>query len=211
MPCPLGGHVFSVDACGYEGAMAGQTLPLQNLRVAILVADGFEQVEMVKPREALQKAGAITQLVSPSKGEVQSSNHEEPAENFPVDVSTTDANPSDYDALLIPGGVGSPDKLRIDNKAMLFVHAFEVAQKPIAAICHGPWVLVETDYVRGKKVASWPSLRTDIRNAGGEWVDDAPIRDGLLVTARNPGDIPGFNKAMIELFASKESTMAANA
>jgi protease I len=191
--------------------MNAQPLPLQNVRVAILVANGFEQVELVEPREALQKAGATTHLVSPSKGEVQGSNHEQPGDKFPVDVSVADANPGDYDALLVPGGVGSPDKLRIDNKSMLFVHAFEVAKKPIAAICHGPWVLVETDFVRGKKIASWPSLRTDIRNAGGEWVDDAPVRDGLLVTARNPGDIPAFNKAMIELFASKEATMAANA
>jgi protease I len=191
--------------------MNAQPLPLQNVRVAILVADGFEQVELVEPREALQKAGATTHLVSPAKGEVQGTNHEQPADKFSVDVNIADANPGDYDALLVPGGVGSPDKLRIDNKSMLFVHAFEVARKPIAAICHGPWVLVETDFVRGKKIASWPSLRTDIRNAGGEWVDDAAVRDGLLVTARNPGDIPAFNKAMIELFTSKEPAMAANA
>jgi protease I len=188
--------------------MTAQTLPLQNLRVAILVADGFEQVEMTQPREALHKAGAVTQLVSPSKGEVQSSQHEVPAESFPVDVNVSDADPATFDALLVPGGVGSPDKLRMDNKSMLFVHAFEVANKPIAAICHGPWVLVETDFLRGKRVTSWPSLRTDIRNAGGNWVDEAPVRDGLLVTARNPQDIPAFNKAVIELFTPQTAAAA---
>jgi protease I len=180
--------------------MTAQPLPLQNLRVAILVADGFEQVEMTQPREALHKAGAVTQLVSPSKGDVLSSQHEVPAETFPVEINVSDADPAQFDALLVPGGVGSPDKLRTDNKSMLFVHAFEVANKPIAAICHGPWVLVETDFLRGKRVTSWPSLKTDIRNAGGTWVDEAPVRDGQLVTARNPQDIPAFNKAIIELF-----------
>ncbi len=188
--------------------MTAQTLPLQNLRVAILVADGFEQVEMTQPREALHKAGAVTQLVSPSKGEVQSSQHEVPAETFPVDVNVSDADPAQFDALLVPGGVGSPDKLRADNKSMLFVHAFEVANKPIAAICHGPWVLVETDFLRGKRVTSWPSLRTDIRNAGGNWVNEAPVRDGQLVTARNPQDIPAFNKAIIELFTPQTAAAA---
>jgi protease I len=209
--CPLSKGVFRANGPGTTAVMNAQPLPLQNVRVAILVADGFEQVEMVEPRDALQKAGARTQLVSPSKGDVRGTNHEQPGDKFPVDVNVANANPGDYDALLIPGGVGSPDKLRIDNKSMLFVHAFEVAKKPIAAICHGPWVLVETDFVRGKKITSWPSLRTDIRNAGGEWVDEAPVRDGLLVTARNPGDIPAFNKAMIDLFTSKEATLAANA
>jgi protease I len=138
---------------------------------------------------------------------VQSSQHEVPAETFPVDVNVSDADPAQFDALLVPGGVGSPDKLRADNKSMLFVHAFEVANKPIAAICHGPWVLVETDFLRGKRVTSWPSLRTDIRNAGGNWVDEAPVRDGLLVTARNPQDIPAFNKAIIELFTPQTAAV----
>jgi protease I len=120
---------------------------------------------MTKTREALQNAGAVTKLLSPSKGEVKSTNHEEPAESFPVDVNISVANPNEFDALLVPGGVGSPDKLRVDNKSMLFVHAFEIANKPIASICHGPWVLVETDFLRGKRLTSWPSLRTDIRNA----------------------------------------------
>jgi protease I len=178
-----------------------QTKPLQGLRVAILVADGFEQVEMTEPRKALDDAGAKTFLVSPQKSEVQGWNHDEKGDLFPVDVTLAQAVPVEFDALLLPGGVRSPDTLRIDNKAVLFAHAFDIAKKPIAAICHGPWMLVETGGVRGRKVTSWPSLRTDITNAGGDWVDQAVSVDGPLVTSRNPGDIPQFNKAMIELFA----------
>jgi protease I len=174
--------------------------PLHGIRVAILVDDGFEQIEMVKPREALHAAGATTALVSPQKDTVQGWNHDEKADAFAVDVNVADANPADFDALLIPGGVRSPDRLRTSNKAVLFVHAFGTARKPVAAICHGPWVLVETDLVRGRKVTSWPSLRTDIVNAGGDWVNEAAVRDGVLVTSRKPDDIPKFNKAMIELF-----------
>ncbi|MBV8148075.1 MAG: type 1 glutamine amidotransferase, partial [Candidatus Eremiobacteraeota bacterium] len=169
-----------------------------------LVDDGFEQVEMTRPREALDHAGAKTTLVSPQKMHVQAANHDEKGDRFRVDVSINDADPLDYDALVIPGGVRSPDSLRVDNKAMLFVHALEVAQKPIAAICHGPWVLIETEYVRGKRLTSWPSLRTDILNAGGDWVDEAVVGDGLLVTSRKPADIPRFNKAMVQLFAGRQ-------
>jgi protease I len=179
--------------------------PLHGITVAILVDDGFEQVELTKPRAALADAGAKTVLVSPQKSEVQGWNREEKGERFRVDVTIADANPLDYDALLVPGGVRSPDTLRVDNKSMLFVHAMEVAKKPIAAICHGPWVLVETDYVRGKRVTSWPSLRTDILNAGGEWVDEPMVRDELLVTSRKPADIPQFNKAIVALFAPREA------
>ena len=175
--------------------------PLHGIRVAILVDDGFEQVEMVKPREALQAAGAKTTLISPQKDEVQGWDHDEKADLFPVDVTLADAKPTEYDALMLPGGVRNPDALRMNSKAMLFVHAMEIAKKPIAAICHAPWLLVETDYVRGHKVTSWPSLRTDIINAGGDWVDEAVVSDGLLVTSRKPSDIPQFNKAMVELFA----------
>jgi protease I len=177
---------------------------LHDVRVAILVDDGFEQVEMTKPRDALDKAGAKTTLVSPQKTHVQGWNRDEKGDRFRVDVTIAEANPSDYDALMIPGGVRSPDALRSDNKAMLFVHAMEVAKKPIAAICHGPWVLIETDYVRGRRVTSWPSLRTDILNAGGDWVDEPVVRDELLVTSRKPADIPRFNKATIALFAPRE-------
>jgi protease I len=183
--------------------------PLHDVRVAILVDDGFEQVELTRPREALERAGATTVLISPQKAHVHGWNRDEKGDAFRVDVSIAEADPLDFDALAIPGGVRSPDALRVDNKAMLFLHAMEVARKPIAAICHGPWVLVETDYVRGKRLTSWPSLRTDILNAGGDWLDEPVVRDDLLVTSRKPADIPRFNKAMIALFAS--SHVPANA
>jgi protease I len=178
-----------------------QTRPLQGLRVAILVDDGFEQVEMTEPRKALEEAGAKTFLVSPQKSEVQGWNHDEKADVFTVDVTLSAAKPVEFDALLLPGGVRNPDALRIDNKAVLFAHAFDIAKKPIAAICHGPWMLIEIGAVRGRKLTSWPSLRTDVINAGGDWVDQAVVTDGPLVTSRKPDDIPQFNKAMIELFA----------
>ncbi len=177
---------------------------LHDVTVAILVDDGFEQVQMTKPRAALDEAGAKTVLVSPQKAHVRGWNHDEEGDPFRVDVTIADANPLDYDALLIPGGVRSPDSLRVDNKSMLFVHALAVAKKPIAAICHGPWLLVETDYVRGKRLTSWPSLRTDILNGGGDWVDEPVVREELLVTSRKPADIPRFNKAIVELFAQHE-------
>lgn len=183
--------------------------PLHGVRIAILVDDGFEQVEMVKPRDALVAAGAVTAIVSPQKTQVQGWNHDEKGDLFPVDVNIAHANPVEFDGLLIPGGVRSPDHLRTVNKAMLFVHAMQTARKPIAAICHGPWVLVETDYVRGRKVTSWPSLRTDIMNAGGDWVDKPVVAEELLVTSRKPDDIPQFNKAMIALFAPKEAPATA--
>ena len=130
-------------------------------------------------------------------------NGDEKADAFPVDVTIADANPSDFDALLLPGGVRNPDKLRTNNKAVLFAHAIEIAKKPIAAICHGPWLLVETGFVRDRKLTSWPSLKTDIVNGGGTWLDRAVVRDELLVTSRNPGDIPKFIDAAIALFAQK--------
>ncbi|HTU80919.1 MAG TPA: type 1 glutamine amidotransferase domain-containing protein [Candidatus Acidoferrales bacterium] len=183
-------------------------LPLHGLRVAILVEDGFEQVEMTGPRDALRDAGAVTEIVSPKKDTVRGYNHEDPADEFKVDATIAEADPMNYDALLLPGGVRNPDALRIDNKSVLFVHAMETAKKPIAAICHGPWMLVETGYVRGRTLTSWPSLRTDIVNAGGNWVDEPVVKDELLVTSRNPGDIPRFNKAMVELFTPTAQAVA---
>jgi protease I len=186
------------------------TATLAGLRVAILVADGFEQVEMTEPGRALEDAGAKTFIVSPENDRVQGFNHDEPGDDFRVDVRLADAVPTDYDALLLPGGVRNPDALRLDNRAALFVHAFDIAKRPIAAICHGPWMLVETGTVRGKTLTSWPSLRTDIKNAGGNWVDKTVVTDGLLVTSRKPDDIPAFNDAMIKLFAGSAAA-AANA
>ena len=174
---------------------------LKNKRVAILVGDGFEQVEMTEPRKALQDAGAKTELVSPAKQEVQGWNHQEKAGKFPVDVELDAARPEKYDALLLPGGVMNPDQLRTNPKAVVFVKSFFREGKPVAAICHGPWMLVEADVVRGRAVTSWPSVKTDLRNAGAKWLDMEVVTDHGLVTSRKPDDIPAFNRKMIEVFA----------
>jgi protease I len=173
---------------------------LTGKKVAILVTDMFEQVELTEPRKALQDAGARTVLVSPAKGEVQGFNHYDKADTFPVDVPLDSANPGDYDALLLPGGVGNPDQLRMNPKAVEFARSFFDAGKPVAAICHGPWLLVEAGVVRGRTLTSWPSLKTDIQNAGGKWVDQEVVTDRGLVTSRRPDDIPAFNRKMIEEF-----------
>lgn len=173
---------------------------LNGLKVAILVADGFEQVELTKPQEALEEAGAQTQIVSPADGEVQGWNHHEKGDKFTVDVPLDSARAQDYDALLLPGGVMNPDVLRTLPKAVEFVKSFFDASKPVAAICHGPWTLVEADVVRGRTITSWPSLKTDLRNAGAEWVDEEVVTDNGLVTSRKPDDIPAFNRKMIEEF-----------
>jgi protease I len=170
-------------------------------RVAIMVTDGFEQVEMTEPRKALDEAGAQTDLIAPEKNEVQGMNHDEKGSKFPVDVLLSAASASAYDALLLPGGVANPDKLRTIPQAVQFVKEFAKNGKPIAAICHGPWMLVEADLVRGRKLTSWPSLQTDIRNAGGRWEDSEVVADGALVTSRKPADIPAFNRKVIEVLA----------
>jgi len=174
---------------------------LQGKRVAILVTNGFEQVEMTKPREALNQAGAKTDLISPVRGEVQGWNHDAKADQFPVDVELNSAIPKNYDALLLPGGVANPDQLRMIPEAVAFVKTFFESGKPVAAICHGPWMLVEADIVRGRTVTSWPSLKTDLRNAGAKWVDQEVVTDHGMVTSRKPDDIPAFNQKMIEEFA----------
>ena len=175
---------------------------LEGKRIAILVADGFEQVEMTKPRKALDEAGAKTALISPVQGEVQAWQHFDKADKFKVDVPLENAHAHDYDALLLPGGVANPDQLRANPKAVQFVKSFFEEHKPVAAICHGPWTLIEADVVRGRTITSWPSLKTDLRNAGANWVDQEVAESPGLVTSRKPGDIPAFNKAMLELFAS---------
>jgi protease I len=174
---------------------------LKNKRVAILATDGVEQVELLEPRKALQQAGANTEVVSPKSGQIKGWDHTDWGEKIDVDTELKNANPNQYDALLLPGGVMNPDHLRQDPEAVSFVKAFFQANKPVAAICHGPWLLVEADVVRGRKLTSWPSLQTDIRNAGGEWADEQVITDNGLVTSRKPDDIPAFNKKMIEEFA----------
>jgi protease I len=177
---------------------------LQGKKVAILVADGFEQVELTGPKEALDQAGAKTAIVSPAEGQVKGWNHTEWGDRLPVDVPLQQANPESYDALLLPGGVMNPDKLRANPAAVRFVKSFVDAGKPIAAICHGPWTLIEAGAVRGKKMTSWPSLQTDLKNAGANWVDQEVVHDGNLVTSRKPDDIPAFNREMVELFAHSE-------
>ncbi|HYZ61377.1 MAG TPA: type 1 glutamine amidotransferase domain-containing protein [Acetobacteraceae bacterium] len=173
---------------------------LDGLKVAILVTDGFEQVEMTEPRKALDQAGAKTTLVSPKDRQVRGWQFTDWGDEFPVDQPLAQARPEAFDAILLPGGVINPDKLRMDERAVGFVKAFVDAGKPIAAICHGPWTLIETGMVKGRRVASWPSLRTDLRNAGAEWVDQEAVVDGNLVTSRNPDDIPAFSHEMIALF-----------
>jgi protease I len=169
--------------------------------IAILVADGFEQVEMTEPRKALEAAGALTEIVSPSQGEVQGWNHDDKADRFPIDVPLDNATNSRYDALLLPGGVRNPDQLRMIPEAVQSVKEFFATNKPVAAICHAPWILIEADVVRGKEVTSWPSLKTDLRNSGAQWVDREVVREIGLVTSRKPDDIPAFNDKMIEEFS----------
>lgn len=173
---------------------------LDGKKVAILVDTGFEQVEMTEPRKALEEAGAGTDLISPQKGTVRAAQHDDPGDEFKVDVNLSDADPEDYDALLLPGGVANPDKLRINSDAVRFVRAIADAGKPIASICHGPWTLIEAGLVRGRRMTSWPSLQTDLRNAGAEWTDAEVITDRGVVTSRKPADIPAFNRKMIEEF-----------
>jgi protease I len=174
---------------------------LTGLKVAILVEDGFEQVELTKPQKALDLAGADTQIVSPRRDQVRAWNFREWGEEFPVDVPLSRARAQDFDALLLPGGVMNPDRLRMQPAAVAFVRHFIDAGKPIAVICHGPWTLVEADAARGRRITSWPSLKTDLRNAGAEWVDQEVVVDGNLVSSRKPDDIPAFNRAMIDLFS----------
>ena len=174
---------------------------LNGKRIAILATDMFEQVELVEPRKALEGAGAETELLSLEEGEIQGFNHYDKADTFPVDKAVADANADDYDALLLPGGVGNPDTLRTDEDAVGFVRSFVDAGKPVAAICHAPWMLVEADVVRGRRLTSFHSIKTDVRNAGGNWVDEQVVLDGGVVTSRSPDDIPAFNKQVVEEFA----------
>jgi len=176
------------------------TSELNGKRIAILVADGFEQVELTKPRKALEEAGATTDIISPARAEVQAWKHFEKGDKFEVDVPLESANAMNYDALLLPGGVANPDQLRAIPKAVSFVKQFLQEGKPVAAICHGPWLLAEADVVRGLNVTSWPSLRTDLKNAGANWIDQEVVADNGLVTSRKPDDISAFNRAMIEEF-----------
>ena len=180
---------------------------LEGKKVAILVTNGFEQVEMTKPRQAFIDAGADTYLISPAGEEVQGWNHFDKADYFKVDIPLDRVNPDHYDALLLPGGVANPDQLRTNSRAVQLVRAFFNVDKPVAAICHGLWTLIEADAVKGRKVTSWSSLKTDLENAGANWVDEEVVVDGNLVTSRNPDDLPAFIKSAIALFARQEAKL----
>ena len=174
---------------------------LKNKRVAILATDGVEQAELLEPRKALEQAGAKTEVISPKDGKIKGWNHTDWGQEIPVDLNLKSADPNNYDALLLPGGVMNPDHLRMEPAAVRFVKSFFENAKSVAAICHGPWLLVEADVVKGRSLTSWPSLQTDIRNAGGQWTDQEVVTDQGLVTSRKPADIPAFNKKIIEEFA----------
>ncbi|MDB5480132.1 MAG: protease [Caulobacteraceae bacterium] len=174
---------------------------LTGVKVAILVTDGFEQVELTEPRASLDQAGAKTSIVSPKDGQVRGWKFTDWGDSLPVDVPLARARVEDFDALLLPGGVINPDTLRIDDAAVAFVKAFFDAGKPVAAICHGPWTIINAGHAKGRQMTSWPSVSTDLRNAGADWVDQESVVDGNLVTSRKPDDIPAFNEAMIGLFA----------
>jgi protease I len=184
-----------------EGGVSMAEQSLNGKNVAILAADMVERVELVEPRQALESAGARTDLISLKPGTIKAFDHFDPAEEIKVDKTVEEVDAADYDALMIPGGVGNPDLLRGDENAVAFVQSFFEDGKPVAAICHAPWVLVEAGVVRDRKVTSWPTLQTDIRNAGGNWVDEEVVVDSGLVTSRKPDDIPAFNAKMIEEFA----------
>jgi len=174
---------------------------LKGKKIAILVADGFEQVELTGPKEALEAAGAEIEIVSPAEGEVQGWNHDEKADRFSVDMPLNLARSDDYDGLVLPGGVRNPDQLRMSTRAVEFVDGFFATGKPVAAICHAPWLLIETEVIKGRNITSWPSLKSDLMNAGAHWVDREVVVDHGLITSRKPQDIPAFNKKMIEEFA----------
>lgn len=173
---------------------------LNGMKVAILVTDGFEQDELLKPRQALDEAGANTKVVSPKDETVRGWKYTDWGNDVKVDERLNEVKPDQFDALLLPGGVMNPDRLRMDPKVIEFVKSFFASGKPVAAICHAPWTIIEAGAARGRKIASWPSVKTDLRNAGAEWVDGEAVIDGNLVSARKPDDIPAFNRAMIEVF-----------
>ena len=178
--------------------MAGK---LDGKKVAILVTDGFEQVEMTEPRRALEDAGAETKIVSLKTGQIQGLHHMEKGDKFDVDFALDEARPEEFDALLIPGGLFNPDALRSNEDALNFARHFFTARKPVAAICHGPQVLITADLVCGRRMTSWPGIKNDMRNAGARWVNQEVVVDNGLVTSRKPDDIPAFNKKMVEEFA----------
>ena len=186
----------------------GTNQALRGKRVAILMTDGVEQVEYTGPRGFLEEQGAQVTLVSPKPtgDEIQGFNHLTPADKFKVELDVRDARPADFDALLLPGGVANPDQLRLSMEAITFIREFGRENKPIAAICHGPWTLIDADLVTGKHVTSWPTLQLDLQNAGATWTDEQVVVDGKLVTSRKPDDIPAFNQALLSELQSAGQT-----
>ena len=187
--------------------MAGE---LSGKKIAFLVAqEGIEEVELTKPREAVEEAGAETDLIAPDSGEVQSFNHLDKSNTYPVDKSLDEADPSDYDGVVLPGGVANPDQLRTEERALRFLQQIASAGKPIGVICHGPWTLLDAELVSGRTITSWPSLKTDLRNAGANWVDEEVVVDSGLVSSRKPDDLPTFCAKIVEEFAAGEHAVAA--
>lgn len=178
------------------------TAELQGKRIAFLMAnEGVEEVELTKPLEAVREAGAEAELLAPEAGEIQAFNHLDKGGTFDVDRIVGDADPAEFDGLVLPGGVANPDNLRTHDEAVSFVRGFFAAGKPVGVICHGPWTLIEAGVVKGRRVTSWPSLETDLRNAGAEWVDEEVVTDNGLVTSRKPDDLPAFEAKIVEEFA----------
>jgi protease I len=182
---------------------------LTGKKIAIVATDGFEQAELTGPRDALRAEGATVTIIAPKSGRIQGMNHHDKGEQIPVDSTLDAAKPDQFDALVLPGGVANPDELRTNKQAVAFIKSFVTAGKPIGAICHGPWTLIEAEGVRGKTMTSWPSLQTDLRNAGATWVDEQVVRDGNLVTSRKPDDIPAFNRELVSLIGGAQARKAA--
>jgi protease I len=183
---------------------------LTGKKIAILATDGFEQVELTEPKKALEEAGATTEVVAPKSGQIKAWKFKEWGETIKVDKTVDQAKAADYDALVLPGGVINPDHLRMEPKAVQFVKEFAESGKPVAAICHGPWTLVEAGVVKGRKMTSWPSLKTDLKNAGANWVDEQAVVDRNFITSRKPDDLPAFNEKIIEMIADKKQWKAAS-
>jgi protease I len=173
---------------------------LAGKKIAVVATDGFEQVELLEPRRALMEAGATVHIVAPHEGTIQGFQHLDKGQKVTVDKSIDHARPDHYDALVLPGGVANPDQLRMQPKVVSFVRSFFDAHKPVGVICHGPWTLIEADVVKGRKITSWPSLKTDLRNAGADWVDQEVVTDNGLVSSRKPDDLPAFCRKIVEAF-----------
>ncbi|MDE1896263.1 MAG: type 1 glutamine amidotransferase [Rhodospirillales bacterium] len=182
---------------------------MSKLKIAVLATDGFEQSELTEPVRALREAGAQPVVVAPHSGQIQGMKHHDKGDMVKVDQTLDHADAKEFDALVLPGGVANPDELRINKEAMAFIKHFVQSNKPVAAICHGPWTLIEAGAVKGRKITSWPSLRTDLKNAGADWVDQDVVVDGQFVTSRKPDDLPAFNRELMKLLESHSTRNAA--